>query len=135
LTKYNLAIETVDRLPLTMSSAEQIQALFGELERFVNQAEYEKALKICDKILHGVPDDNDALHCKLITLIRLERYSEALSMWSKSFKAENKFLFERAYCLYRSNQLPQALEVIENAKSQDKLDVATRHLEAQLVSG
>lgn len=115
-----------------MSSAEQCQALFGELERFVNQGEYEKALKICDKILHGIPDDTDALHCKLITLIRLERYSEALALWSKSFKAENKFLFERAYCLYRSNQLPQALEVIENAKAQDKVDVATRHLEAQL---
>jgi signal recognition particle subunit SRP72 len=65
----------------------------------------------------------------------LERYSDALSLLSKKYRGENKFLFERAYCLYRSNQLTQALEVIENAKSADQQDVATRHLEAQLVRG
>jgi tetratricopeptide (TPR) repeat protein len=117
-----------------MSSTEQLPALFGELERFVNQADYDKALKMCDKILHITADDQDALHCKLITFIRLERYSDALSLLSKKFKGDDRFLFERAYCLYRSNQLAQALEVIENAKSNNQQDVSTRHLEAQLVS-
>lgn len=116
-----------------MSSADQLPALFGELERFVSQAEYEKALKMCDKILGIASDDQDALHCKLITLIRLEKYSDALALLSRKFKGENKFLFERAYCLYRSNQLSQALEVIETAKQSSQQDVATRHLEAQLV--
>jgi tetratricopeptide (TPR) repeat protein len=116
-----------------MSSADQLPALFGELERFVSQAEYDKALKMCDKILGIASDDQDALHCKLITLIRLEKYSDALALLSRKFKGENKFLFERAYCLYRSNQLAQALEVIETAKQYSQQDVATRHLEAQLV--
>jgi signal recognition particle subunit SRP72 len=118
---------------LTMSSADQLPALFGELERFVSQAEYDKALKMCDKILGIASDDQDALHCKLITLIRLEKYSDALALLSRKFKGENKFLFERAYCLYRSNQFAQALDVIETAKKSGQQDVATRHLEAQLV--
>lgn len=117
----------------TMSSTDQLPALFGELERFVSQADYDKALKMCDKILNIASDDQDALHCKLITLIRLERYSDALALLARKFKGENKFLFERAYCLYRSNQLTQALEVIETAKKANQQDVATRHLEAQLV--
>ncbi|GAB5589568.1 Signal recognition particle subunit SRP72 [Umbelopsis nana] len=115
-----------------MSSTDQLPALFGELERFVSQADYDKALKMCDKILNIASDDQDALHCKLITLIRLERYSDALALLARKFKGENKFLFERAYCLYRSNQLTQALEVIETAKKANLQDVATRHLEAQL---
>ncbi|KAH8552816.1 hypothetical protein BGW37DRAFT_518783 [Umbelopsis sp. PMI_123] len=115
-----------------MSSADQLPALFGELERFVSQAEYDKALKMCDKILGIASDDQDALHCKLITLIRLEKYSDALALLSRKFKGENKFLFERAYCLYRSNQFAQALDVIETAKKSGQQDVATRHLEAQL---
>ncbi|KAI9279018.1 hypothetical protein BC943DRAFT_284326 [Umbelopsis sp. AD052] len=87
---------------------------------------------MCDKILSIASDDQDALHCKLITLIRLEKYSDALALLSRKFKGENKFLFERAYCLYRSNQLAQALEVIETANQSGQQDVATRHLEAQL---
>ncbi|KAG0350632.1 hypothetical protein BG005_009833 [Podila minutissima] len=113
-----------------------IQQLFGELERHVKREEHEKALNITDKILAIDAKDKDALHCKAITLIRLERYTDALAILNKPL--EGKFVFEKAYCLYRTNQLNDGATLIENRRKELKsqgqaLSWDLRHLEAQML--
>jgi signal recognition particle subunit SRP72 len=82
------------------------------------------------------PKDKDALHCKAITLIRLERYSDALSILNRGL--EGKFVFEKAYCLYRTNQLSDGATLIEATRKQvqsagGQLPWDLRHLEAQML--
>ncbi|KAK3835043.1 MAG: hypothetical protein J3R72DRAFT_403737 [Linnemannia gamsii] len=113
-----------------------IQQLFGELERHVKREEHDKVLTISDKILAVDPKDKDALHCKAITLIRLERYSDALAILNRGL--EGKFVFEKAYCLYRTNQLSDGATLIETTRKQaqstgDQLPWDLRHLEAQML--
>ncbi|KAG0230487.1 Signal recognition particle core component [Actinomortierella wolfii] len=114
-----------------------IPHLFGELERHVKREEHDKALAIIDKILAIDPKDKDALHCKAITLIRLERYSDALVILSRHL--DNKYIFEKAYCLYRTNQLNEGLTQIDlvrkdlNVARGEKLPWDLRHLEAQML--
>ncbi|RUS30933.1 hypothetical protein BC938DRAFT_478737, partial [Jimgerdemannia flammicorona] len=115
-----------------MSKQEPVSQLFAELERAVSQTEYDKAIKLCDKILQLKPDDRDALHCKVITLIRLEKYQDALNVCSKKLAAGD-LAFEQAYCFYRTNRLPKALEVIRTTQQEGSVDSRTlRHLEAQV---
>ncbi|KAF9922941.1 Signal recognition particle core component [Linnemannia zychae] len=113
-----------------------IQQLFGELERHVKREEHDKVLIISDKILKLDPKDKDALHCKAITLIRLERYSDALAILNRGL--EGKFVFEKAYCLYRTNQLNDGATLIETTRKQiqstgGQLPWDLRHLEAQML--
>ncbi|KAG0011232.1 Signal recognition particle core component, partial [Entomortierella chlamydospora] len=83
------------------------------------------------------PKDKDALHCKAITLIRLERYADALSILNRQL--EGKFVFESAYCLYRTNQLAEGARLIENRRQElqssgnGTLSWNLRHLEAQML--
>ncbi|KAF9340334.1 hypothetical protein BGZ91_002544 [Linnemannia elongata] len=91
-----------------------IQQLFGELERHIKREEHDKVLIISDKILAVDPKDKDALHCKAITLIRLERYSDALSILNRGL--EGKFA-TRKQVQSAGGQLPWDL----------------RHLEAQML--
>ncbi|KAF9102397.1 Signal recognition particle core component [Mortierella sp. GBA35] len=113
-----------------------IQQLFGELERHVKREEHDKVLAISDKILAVNPKDKDALHCKAITLIRLERYPDALSILNRGL--EGKFVFEKAYCLYRTNQLNDGATLIEATRKQvqstgGQLPWNLRHLEVQML--
>ncbi|KAI8596977.1 hypothetical protein EDD21DRAFT_327606 [Dissophora ornata] len=113
-----------------------IQHLFGELERHVKREEHDKVLAISDKILKQDPKDKDALHCKAITLIRLERYTDALAILNRQL--EGKFVFEKAYCLYRTNQLNDGALLIESKRKElqssgQQLSWDLRHLEAQML--
>ncbi|KAF9582734.1 hypothetical protein BGW38_010828, partial [Lunasporangiospora selenospora] len=118
-----------------------IQQLFGDLERHIKREEYEKALNLTDKILTQSPKDKDALHCKAITLIRLERYSDALSILTgrQHLGADKSaFIFEKAYCFYRTNQLADGSSLIQTKRQElaaqgQKLGWDLRHLEAQML--
>lgn len=82
------------------------------------------------------PKDKDALHCKAITLIRLERYTDVLSLLNRQLQGQ--FVFEKAYCLYRTNQLADGAILIENRRKEllsqgEPLPWDLRHLEAQML--
>ncbi|KAI1308941.1 hypothetical protein EDD11_004150 [Mortierella claussenii] len=122
--------------------ASTIQQLFGDLERHVKREEHDKILTVCDKILAIDPKDKDALHCKAITLIRLERYTDALTILNRHLVStgSSNFTFEKAYCLYRTNQLVDGAQLIAHQRqtllasnSYAKLSWDLRHLEAQML--
>ncbi|KAF9364101.1 hypothetical protein BGX34_002513 [Mortierella sp. NVP85] len=112
-----------------------IQQLFVDLERHIKREEHDKVLAYTDKILAIDPKDKDAQHCKAITLIRLERYTDALAILNRPL--QGKFIFEKAYCLYRTNQLEDGAQLIENTRKAlegaEKLPWNLRHLEAQIL--
>lgn len=59
------------------------------------------------------PDDQTALHCKVICLIQISKFEEAFK-----FIEKNKLtwlVFERAYCEYRLNKPENSLKTIDGA--------------------
>ena len=82
-------------------------------------------------VLKQNPNDVDALHCKVITLIKLEKYQNALDIVVKHF-AEDQLIFERGYCLYRLNRWAEVLEITTKFNTSGKGDLG--HLKAQAVS-
>ncbi|KAG0359007.1 hypothetical protein BC939DRAFT_450531 [Gamsiella multidivaricata] len=113
-----------------------IQQLFAEIERHIKREEHDKVLTFCDKILTIDSKDKDALHCKAITLIRLERYTDALVIINRQLDPKI-FTFEKAYCLYRTNQLSDGALLIsqkrQSLQPMEQLSWDLRHLEAQML--
>ena len=100
--------------------AEDPQTLFAELDEFIQAESHEEALAVCERILALAADDGDAFHCKLISLIELGRYAEAVQAVEAHGELAAGREFEHAYCLYQLNREPEALALLDQAG----LDVA-----------
>jgi signal recognition particle subunit SRP72 len=116
---------------------QQITTLFTELKKAVEDYDDELSLQVCDKLIKLNPDDQLTLQCKVVTLIRLEKYKEALTMIARQFRNSDIDLsYEKIYCYYRTNQLVPAMELLEEvkAKNDKQDDPSLLYLEAQLVN-
>ncbi|CAB4383251.1 unnamed protein product [Rhizophagus irregularis] len=116
----------------TQDKEATITQLFKDVERLVNQEEYTKALRSLDKILQSNPEDKDALHCKVVSYIRLGKYQNALDILHKNFSDFDKLKSEEAYCLYRLNKFDELLNLLRKNKSGNNSELNLRHLEAQM---
>jgi signal recognition particle subunit SRP72 len=67
-------------------------------------------------VLALAPDDADALRCKLVALINMKRFAEALDVCEKKPSIAKVCAFEKAYANYRLNRHEEALETIEAAR-------------------
>lgn len=115
---------------------QQVNQLFTDLKQSIDNYDDELSLEICEKLIKLNPDDQVTLHCKVITLIRLEKYKEALSMIARQFRnnKEIDLSYEKIYCYYRTNQLTPAMELLQELKSKNSNnDPSLLYLEAQLV--
>ncbi|KAJ8670497.1 hypothetical protein QAD02_001756 [Eretmocerus hayati] len=90
-----------------------LYSLFAELYKQGQNGEYERALKTANRILGLAQDDEAALHCKVVSFIQLSKFNEALQVINKFPKLIPKLEFEKAYCLYRLNQVADALKIVE----------------------
>ncbi|XP_067036524.1 signal recognition particle subunit SRP72-like [Acropora muricata] len=102
-----------------------IPQLFTELDRFGKDRNFEKALKIANKILQEKPDDKEAFHCKVVCLIHQSCFREALDVINSAPKkgVDIELQFEKAYSLYRLNKTQEALNTlnaIEELKEHEK---------------
>lgn len=104
---------------------------FTELNKFGQNGQYDKALKSVNRILGLVPNDEKALHCKVICLIQLSRFTEAHQFIIKNNL--NHLIFERAYCEYRLNQPEKALETIDSSDISIQLPLNLCELRAQIL--
>ncbi|KAK6635587.1 hypothetical protein RUM44_000841 [Polyplax serrata] len=107
-----------------------ISALYSDLNRFGKNSEYERALKISNKILSQAPEEEEAFHCKVVCLIQLSRFQEALQAILKQTKFSKNLVFEQAYCQYRLNQPAEALKTINDAVN---LEHKHKELKAQIL--
>ncbi|KAL4576897.1 hypothetical protein LXL04_012997 [Taraxacum kok-saghyz] len=111
--------------------AVSVEDLFTTLNRHIQRSEFDQAVKVADQVLSVAPGDEDAIRCKIVSLIKADNIDDALSTivaLSKKFPFD--FDFFKAYCLYRQNKLDDALETL---KSLEK-DSATMLLESQILS-
>ncbi|KAI3933465.1 hypothetical protein MKX01_022044 [Papaver californicum] len=105
-----------------------IEDLFTILNRHVQNSEFEKAVKIADQVLAIAPGDEDALHCKIVALIKADNIDSALSTIQSLKIVTFDFGVYKAYCLYRQNKLDEAMESLSSLERTS----ATMQLESQI---
>ncbi|XP_067615116.1 signal recognition particle subunit SRP72 [Eurosta solidaginis] len=91
-----------------------IKAAYADVNKFGQNREYDKAVKAVNRILGVAPDDQTALHCKVVCLIQLSKFEEAYKFIDKN-KLSSILILEKAYSEYRLNKPDQALQTIDNA--------------------
>ena len=113
----------------------QLAELFARLQTAVDDQAHKKALKISESILEASPGDADATRCKVVALLELARYADAVSCVSAaepSLRAD--LAFEHAYALYKSHHLSDALALLEaTSGGDDGPSFAATQLKAQLL--
>ncbi|KAL7241171.1 hypothetical protein ACSBR2_006736 [Camellia fascicularis] len=90
-----------------------VEDLFTTLNRHIQRSEYEQAVKVTDQVLSIVSNDEDAIRCKIVALIKADSIDEALSTIESSRRLLIDFSFFKAYCFYRQNKLNEALASVE----------------------
>ncbi|XP_076677979.1 signal recognition particle 72 [Andrena cerasifolii] len=90
-----------------------LPALYAELNKLGQNGEYERALKTANKILGIAQDEEAAFQCKIICCIQLSKFNDAFQFIFRNPRLAANLQFEKAYCLYRLNQVPEALKVVE----------------------
>jgi signal recognition particle subunit SRP72 len=117
-----------------MASTEQeVPNLFAKLKSTIENDDDQQSLELCDQLLKLKPDDKTVLQCKVVSLIRLEKYKDALTLIARQFRnADIDMSYEKIYCYYRTNQFVPAMELLEQVKSTNK-DSSLLYLEAQIV--
>ena len=98
------------------SQEPSIPRLFTELQLAGDDGEFETGLKIAEKILSLAPEDRDALHCKVVCLLQLSKFQEAVKLIDASSKkaGEKQFRFEKAYCLYRLEKYADSHHLLDS---------------------
>lgn len=104
---------------------QNLQKLFTQLQAAGRDGDYGKCLKLTDKILSALPDDQDALRCKVTCLIHVSKFKDALKLIDKL----GGCLFEKAYCLYRLEQFDQSTQVLSGLP---QTETRVRELQAQI---
>uniref|UniRef100_U5EXU8 Signal recognition particle subunit SRP72 n=1 Tax=Corethrella appendiculata TaxID=1370023 RepID=U5EXU8_9DIPT len=108
-----------------------IRQLYTELNKFGTNGEYDKAVKSANKIITLDSNEIKAAQCKLVALIQLSKFEEAIKFLDRSQLANTTF--ERAYCEYRLNQPENAFKTIQNSGLKTPLPANLRELKAQIL--
>ncbi|PSS13652.1 Signal recognition particle subunit like [Actinidia chinensis var. chinensis] len=106
-----------------------VEDLFTTLNRHIQRSEYEQAVKVADQVLSISPNDEDAIRCKIVALIKADSIDEALSTMESSRRLQIDLSFFKAYCLYRQNKLNEALESLKGQEGNS----ATMLLQSQIL--
>lgn len=101
-----------------------------------DEPDHEQILEHCDKVLNTTKAHPRALHTKIVALLNLDRYEDALRVFeSPDGQAVGNATLEKAYCLYKLGKLEEAQEVAKSAADGgDRNKRGLRHVEAQAVS-
>lgn len=87
-------------------------------------------LELTPLVLGNDPNDEDATTCKVIALIQLSKFDEALKFLD-STPLKSNYGFERAYSLYRLKKHKECLQILKDIPEPKTKKVL--ELEAQLV--
>ncbi|KAJ1978634.1 Srp72p [Dimargaris verticillata] len=93
--------------------------LYGHLGVAVEQGDFNAALKHCETILAADPTDADAYRVQVACLVRLDKYTKALvAITEAQRRACIDLTYEKAYCLYRTQELGEAQALTRQLLSQ-----------------
>ena len=115
-----------------VNKEEQIPRLYTRLQRAVDDEDDLKVLDAAQKILDLSPTEEEAVLCKLVSLIHLSKFSAALSFVKERAKKANspsQYHFEEAYCLYRQEKYEESLKVLSRLPQGES---RVRELQAQI---
>ncbi|KAK3582757.1 hypothetical protein CHS0354_015281 [Potamilus streckersoni] len=107
-----------------------LSSLYTDLNKFGQNQDYERALKTANKILQEAPTETAAFQCKVVCLIKLDKFSEALNLINKEKALSSGLKFEKAYCEYRLNRTQESLATLRSVSS---LDYRCKELLAQVL--
>jgi signal recognition particle subunit SRP72 len=114
-----------------------LESLLKNLTLTDDEADHEEILRHCDGLLSTSKAHPRALHTKIVALLSLDRYDDAIKVIESAdgqAVAETATL-ERAYCLYKLGRLQEAEEAARKAADGgDRNKRGLRHVEAQAVS-
>ncbi|KAJ7596108.1 hypothetical protein C8J56DRAFT_1160355 [Mycena floridula] len=108
---------------------ERLKRHFASLCAQIDGGHFSNALKTCEKILRLEPNDPDALKTKVYLYLQTDQYNAALALIEAN--GPDFQPFEKAYALYRLQNLTKAREVLDKCKGSTN-DMSVLHLEAQL---
>jgi signal recognition particle subunit SRP72 len=111
------------------ANAPSLQSLLTLLKQ-TSLEDHDQVLKAANNALKGAKDKTDVLHIKLVALIKLDRFDDALRVFSAGGdKLKDRARLEYAYALYKAGRLSEAEDVA--AGPQGSLGI--RHVLAQAV--
>ncbi|KAK9908732.1 hypothetical protein WJX75_002041 [Coccomyxa subellipsoidea] len=107
----------------------QLESYFTRLDVQLKKSQFKKALKLVDEILAISAGDKDAVQSKVVALIELSRFDEAVDAIDSNNTAGD-LAFEKAYSLFRLGNFTDALAALQAGSTSQQ--VAKLQLEAQL---
>ncbi|BFZ60420.1 Signal recognition particle subunit SRP72 [Saitoella coloradoensis] len=110
--------------PKTGPSSATLEALFSDLSLASNSNDHSEVVKVSNRILAHQSQNLDALKAKVIALIKLDEYENAMELLGKL--PETEATLERAYCYYKTGK-----EVEAAGLTKDSEDRAMQHVAAQ----
>lgn len=100
------------------------------LLRAADIEDHEQVLKAANAAIKADSTDNVAKHTKVVALLKLDRFDDALRMISGSgIKLEATCILEQAYALYKTGKLTEASELLESTGLEKR---SLRHVAAQV---
>ncbi|CAH8481689.1 unnamed protein product [Schistosoma haematobium] len=96
-----------------------VQSAYSDLNKACSAQAYDKIINISGKILTKYPGETKAFLCKVVALIRTEKYEDCLSFLKKNPTLSSHVIFEKAYVEYRLNRLTEAAKTLESAEAND----------------
>lgn len=105
-----------------MADPNETLKLFEELDDSIKKEAHEDTLALSQKILKKLPTDQDALQCKIVSLINLGKSNDLEKFISSENKKET-FVLEYAYSLYGAGKYQQSIQHLEmNKKNNPQLE-------------
>jgi len=105
--------------------------LLAEVDTALKEERTAEALEKCDRLLALSPNDADVLRVKLVCLIELGQYADALQLLEGGAAPQGS-AFERAYCLYQLNRETEALAALQGGGRDGGGEAHTALLAAQV---
>lgn len=92
---------------------------FAKLDTAIKEEDFEKVIQISDLILLKYPNDIEANKCKVITLMKQEKYADAIRVINKiaTDKVRQSLAFEKAYSLYSLKKYAEAEALLSELNS------------------
>ncbi|XP_074605547.1 signal recognition particle 72 isoform X2 [Brevipalpus obovatus] len=101
------------------SPNKNINSLFSDLSRCEQSRDFDKALRVANKILKIENDNLKALEYKIICQIYSGAFEESLKEIKKNQALRDTLIFEKAYCEYRLNKVEDCLETLKKSTEPD----------------
>ena len=106
-----------------------LSELFSRLSLAASSNDFERVLAISNEMLKSSPNDSRAARQKIIALIKLDKYKDALAFLDEcTFLNKNDTVLERGFCLYKLGKGSEAEKVLEEGSGR-----AVQHVRAQNV--